>query len=240
MGHVGEKCQGWLIGYVKRKMHERAAKKKEETAADKAARITTTATVWMAIFTCVLALITGGTLIILKNQLTEMREGGVDTHNLAEMDQRAWIGPVKVRAPELTDASNHYVYVVPGSKLDFTAEVTNFGKSPGWMTEVSYRAGMAPSDREMVPDYRGEDTIGKSASIIWPQQPAQTLRTNQGTIVLSATDIEAIKLGSLRVFFIGEIKYTDIFKKPHTTTFCYQMNPTLDAFFACDKYNDAD
>lgn len=73
----------WSIGYIKRKLQERAAKRKEETPADKAARITATATKWMAVFTFVLMLVTAGTLIVLKLQLKEMHEGGLDTHELA-------------------------------------------------------------------------------------------------------------------------------------------------------------
>lgn len=73
----------WPIGYIKRMVHERTAKKKEESPADKAGRVTATATKWMAIFTFMLMLFTGGTLLILKSQLREMHEGGVDTRNLA-------------------------------------------------------------------------------------------------------------------------------------------------------------
>jgi|GEM_PF-4998771 hypothetical protein len=73
----------WGISYIKRKMRERAANQKEETPSDKSARITATATKWMAVCTFILALITGGTLIVLKLQLKEMHEGGVDTKALA-------------------------------------------------------------------------------------------------------------------------------------------------------------
>lgn len=73
----------WGIGYIKRKRQEHIARKKEEATADKAARITATATKWMAFFTFVLALVTGGTYLVLRSQLREMRGGGIDTHELA-------------------------------------------------------------------------------------------------------------------------------------------------------------
>jgi len=66
-----------FISYVKRKWNERAAKKKNEGPTDRAARRTATATVWMAIFTLVLAITSGLTIRLLV-------EGGGDTHNLAE------------------------------------------------------------------------------------------------------------------------------------------------------------
>jgi hypothetical protein len=65
-------------------MDERAATNKNETPADKAVRRTAVATIWMAIFTCVLAVTSGLTIWILKNQLKEMHEGGTDTHTLAQ------------------------------------------------------------------------------------------------------------------------------------------------------------
>ncbi len=73
-----------FVGYIKRKVNERKAKKQNETPTDKAARRTAVATIWMAIFTFVLASTSGFTIWILKNQLTEMHEGGIDTHVLAE------------------------------------------------------------------------------------------------------------------------------------------------------------
>jgi hypothetical protein len=77
--HVKKPRRHWgreILGYVNRKRYERAAKRENETPADKAARTTATATVWMALFTCLLFLVTAGTYIEIKN-------GGADTHDLA-------------------------------------------------------------------------------------------------------------------------------------------------------------
>lgn len=73
-----------FVGYIKRKANERRTKKQNETPTDKAARRTAVATIWMAIFTFVLASTSGLTILILKNQLKEMHEGGLDTHTLAQ------------------------------------------------------------------------------------------------------------------------------------------------------------
>lgn len=73
----------WSISEIKRKLHERTTQYKDESASDKAQRRTTTATVVMAIFTAVLAVVGVLTYFILKNQLREMHEGGADTHDLA-------------------------------------------------------------------------------------------------------------------------------------------------------------
>ena len=79
------RLDGWerFVGYVKHQVYERKVKKEQETPADKAARRSATATVWMAVFTVILAMLSLGTLFILKNQLGEMHSGGIDTHDLA-------------------------------------------------------------------------------------------------------------------------------------------------------------
>jgi hypothetical protein len=66
----------WFTRYVERKFQERKAKKEKESPTDRAARITTKATVWIAAFTVVMALVGAGTLY-------EIIEGGSDTHDLA-------------------------------------------------------------------------------------------------------------------------------------------------------------
>lgn len=82
-----------FISYVKnRTTHERRTKKQKESPVDRAARRTAAATIWMAVFTVILTLVSGGTLLILKRQLKEMQDGGTDTHKLAQAagDQATW------------------------------------------------------------------------------------------------------------------------------------------------------
>jgi hypothetical protein len=72
-----------FIAYGKGKFHQHRANKQNESPDDRAGRRTANATVWMAIFTVVLAAVSTLTLLVLKRQLKEMHDGGVDTHNLA-------------------------------------------------------------------------------------------------------------------------------------------------------------
>lgn len=65
-----------FIDNIKRKLHQRKAKKEHENPVDRAARITAKATVWIATFTVVMALVGVGTLY-------EIIEEGKDTHDLA-------------------------------------------------------------------------------------------------------------------------------------------------------------
>src|SRR6266849_1157460 len=73
-----------LIRYAKSKMDERAAKKQKEPPTDRAARVAARATVWIAIFTLVSVAVSVFTFVILRRQLKEMHDGGVDTHTLAQ------------------------------------------------------------------------------------------------------------------------------------------------------------
>lgn len=68
---------GRLIGYIKRKRHERKAKKEKETSVERAARLTSQATIWIAVFTVAMAIFAGGTLY-------EVIDGSSDTHKLAQ------------------------------------------------------------------------------------------------------------------------------------------------------------
>jgi methyl-accepting chemotaxis protein len=67
----------WGVSYIKRKLQERRAKKEKEGPADKAARVTATATLWIALFTLVLAILSGLTW-------WEIHTGSADTKALAE------------------------------------------------------------------------------------------------------------------------------------------------------------
>jgi hypothetical protein len=66
-----------LVGYIERKLHERKTKKENENPVDRAARLTAKATVWIAVFTVLMAVVALGTLY-------EIIIGGSDTHSLAE------------------------------------------------------------------------------------------------------------------------------------------------------------
>jgi hypothetical protein len=73
-----------IVEYVRRRRYERKVERQEETTADKAARIAATATAWIAFFTLVSLAVSTATFLILKHQLREMHESGVDTHTLAQ------------------------------------------------------------------------------------------------------------------------------------------------------------
>jgi len=93
------------IGAVRRKFQERREKIKHESDAVRAARRATNATIWMAIFTVVLAVVSFSTLLVLKKQLGEMQSGGVDTKKLATAadNQANWTQSLAISAGSQAD-----------------------------------------------------------------------------------------------------------------------------------------
>lgn len=76
-----------LIYDIKSEFHKSEAERKEECAQDRASRRTANATVWIAIVTAAMAVLSGLTLL-------EIHWGGADTHKLAESTlaaSRAWV-----------------------------------------------------------------------------------------------------------------------------------------------------
>lgn len=114
-----------IIGHVKRKMDERKARKRKETPADKAARITARATVWMAAFTFVLAIVSSWTL-------WEIHTGSADTQKLAEAafhQSRAWVVIKGTRFMYRMDENK-----VP--RVRATIVVSNTGPTPAFNTSA--------------------------------------------------------------------------------------------------------
>lgn len=92
MNASGNNRWAQLIRSLKGRLQKSKTDKENESHADRAARRTATATIWMAFFTIILSVVSIGTLLVLKKQLGEMHDGGVDTHNLAKSagDQATW------------------------------------------------------------------------------------------------------------------------------------------------------
>jgi hypothetical protein len=156
-----------FIGYVKRKRQERRANKQAETPTDKAARRTAAATVWMALFTFVLATTSGLTIWILKNQLREMHEGGVDTHTLAQA--------ADTQAKKMADMSTAADKIRQAAEGMMTQEQRIADNAKNAL-DASNRQAKAALDASIAAsrlDARAYVTIGRPdgtvADIIWPK-----------------------------------------------------------------------
>jgi hypothetical protein len=225
----------WGISYVKRKMQECASKREQETAADKAARITASATKWMAIFTFILAATSGFTIWILKNQLKEMHEGGIDTHALAqsaELDQRAWLG-----------ASDYAYAITESDPVEGSVIVLNTGRTPAMeilcrTTGTTKLKGYILKDSDIV--YPADLPTLKEGTI-FPNQHFP-LKAAGPPMDLSKQKIwfNSVTGGGWIQYFFGDIRYRDVFGRDHWTHFCTQFVPKTKSGTPCSIYNDTD
>ena len=56
---------------------------------------------------------------------------------------------------------------------------------------------------------------------------------------MSEGEIAAIKDGRKLMYMLGEIRYKDIFDKPHYTHFCGLYLPKANLMQSCKEYNEA-
>lgn len=214
--HVKASSAYWwtgLISYIKRAAHERRAKKQQESTSDRAARHTAVATIWMAIFTVVLAAVSVGTLLMLKNQLTEMHRQTISSENFFRTDERAWV-ILEVAPLETYPAFDHFP-----ARIKYGFYAKNVGKT------------IARSVRIRVDSLYDAD--GKSA-ILGPQSLAPGDHSPASAIV--AGDAPS----NLITTWKGRIDYTDGFNVPHWITFCYSVIDAKGTLEQCQTGNDED
>jgi hypothetical protein len=93
----------WCIAKIKRKLHERRAEKEKESAQDRSSRRLATATIWIASFTVVAALVGISQAIIANRQLNAMQTQA----DIMAADQRPWVyitnAMIEEPGPKFTD-----------------------------------------------------------------------------------------------------------------------------------------
>ncbi|HUZ33537.1 MAG TPA: hypothetical protein VMV19_15755 [Xanthobacteraceae bacterium] len=109
----------WCVAKIKRTFHERRTKKENESSQDRSSRRTATATVWIAIFAVVAAIVGVSQAIVGNRQLIAM-QGQLDT---MAADQRPWIKPVfQIIGLKFTDSGD--------AEITYLSNFKNVGKSP--------------------------------------------------------------------------------------------------------------
>ena len=217
-----------LTRYAKHKMDERAAKKQKETPADRAARVTANATLWMAIFTFVSIAVSFGTFWILKSQLREMHDGGVDTHTLAETSKltiRPRIDIVSVgpyREMVNREINNH----LEGGLLRVQVGYINRGPFGAKNVRIFTYDSIGPN--AVKGSYHEEPQL-------FPQIPPSGEQVSNtyftGRTRYSAAELDALVKGTLRATFSVLIVYDDdLGKETHHAEYC--------DVFTLQPYND--
>ncbi len=232
-GQIAQPCKNWwtrLIGNIKSKLQQRKAKKQQESTADRLARLTANATLWMAVFTFFLASTSIGTVGILVNQLTEMRD-----------EQRAWVGVQDTVAfGGFTEAEPWKVTVVfvnsgrtparnvQSSAMFVTSPFPISGPSLEQVKQLQFRPAQSIAPQASYREAIGND-ISAEGSSGFQRQGQQTL----------ISQYQTIKNKELFLYYFGILKYDDALGKRRETQFCILLaNLDTKQPGFCDAFND--
>lgn len=157
------------------------------------------------------------------------------------LDQRAWVGFV---LPER--------FPLEGTSIPATIQITSFGKTPARQVEANmiatvYKKGEQPNFNLGIGQAHNRVYTG----VVFPNAPfpitIQVKKYNPfpPAEIISPADLsKELAAGTSYIIFLGEIKYLDIFGKPHWTHFCtgtgIAMATELDILKKCTTYNDVD
>ena len=125
---------------------------------------------------------------------------------------------------------------IPGAK--FGVLIANSGKTPALHTTYAINRKYLTSKERFTPTYEGAEDQTPSVSVIQPnmRMALTTLPMNRG---LTDEEIRQLGSGEEILFVFGHIEYTDVFKQPHTTTFCFSATRDLAGMVTCSVYNEA-
>jgi hypothetical protein len=203
----------WWTGIINRAktwVHEYRAKREREALEARAARVTARATVWIAVFTVVLACAT-----ILS--WWELQDGG-------RLDRRAWLGvqdiPGEKKIGEVFSVVVHTkntgrtpaINMHFQDSLDLTNRAPDVALDCAVATKNTARALIAPDGVHSLP-LRG-DPLGK-VDENWQE-----------------------RLSARSIYIHGCLLYDDIFKGRHWLTFCAYWKDDIAAFENCEIGND--
>jgi hypothetical protein len=154
-----------------------------------------------------------------------------EMHEAATNDQRAWVGIGGIQVAALK----------PSEQITVQIPYTNTGKSLA--LDVRTRSFATIGEEQFNPS----DFISAHSNesfqrpiVVFPGIPA----TNMSIVVPTADAtaiVEAVKSGQKHFYVLGEIRYKDIFDRPHFTQFCGEYSvKTSGNLMSCKEYNTAD
>jgi hypothetical protein len=223
---------GWwarLIKYLNHKIHEDSANNVQESANEKAARVTASATKWIAFFTFFLAAAATYQFIILDRQLDTMRK-----------DQRPWL-KLDFTLNDLT----------VGQPATATMHIVNNGKTPArvvWGDMAIERVKNGESARLNYPLPHSRFTTGLIFPGVPVDAPITMLRNSETGIpegdILMHSELDDFQ--HFRIFFVAyaTVHYKDFFGVDHWTKLCAVEAPAnVPGTFTgknCTDYGDID
>jgi hypothetical protein len=202
-------------------------------------------TLWLAIFTAVLAVVSIGQGYFLHTQADHLRTHGIELHALASAAkenaaaallnaqavidaERAWITvtphigspkfyPVREKNAPIPD---DLVDVLPIAHL-FAGKLVNVGKTPAKIEAAAIRyirTPIHPSQWDANPDY---GDIVENVLFAFPDEVNTISAELSPTATLTQAQIEAVQNQTEFLYAFGIVKYRDVYGNPHETCFGY-------------------
>jgi hypothetical protein len=174
---------------------------------------------WQVIVAAILVPFGIYAVIIYSAQLDAMRDAlnpaiaGVEVaRNNARLDQRAWVAPASAEGKP-----------TEGNLLSVAVIFKNTGKT--FATNVKVRGCLRYRPDATEPDWDKEieSVSPTSAGIMAPN--GDYFSQSNTPIPVTEDMMKELDAGRAVYFLFGQIDYSDIFKKPHWTRFCYRLNP---------------
>ncbi len=149
----------------------------------------------------------------------------------SRLDQRAW-----VVATDMTPAN-----IAANRNPRFVIGVRNTGKTPALRVTRRIAAHIYRKGEPFVPLYHDEPPPAVEPMIMLPPGGQHfELRTGDLPPLTQGT-IDALQKGEYVLKVYGWVRYEDVFKRRHLTTFCVALVPVnLTLGESCESYNQAD
>jgi hypothetical protein len=238
-----------FIDYIKRNVHERRTKRANEKPEERSARLTAKATIWMAVFTVVLAAVSGGTLWVLKKQLAEMQSTGEQTdqmiclygQQLAELqrqslDTHGFAAASTYQAIAVAQSESARVQPIVGQPvltllqpIEIPYQLANSGKTRAEKVRFVGDATLWPRNGKDPKFSYSKDSAMLSEEIMASGETST--RTVKGITGIRALDhghpifldtkiLTAYQEGSKDIVMWGKLTYIDVFGVEHWQHFC--------------------
>ncbi len=182
----------------------------------------------LLIFTFILAFSTLGLWLATKDLVNDSRDA-------AERQLRAYVYVGSGDADLEKNSDGSFTFIVnPSEKI--------FGITPAAMVHPSWNLLIIPaSPPGQLPPFASIPGRPDASSVV--EIPAQEYKLGSKSVVISHTDADALEHKRKFVVAFGTIMYTDVFRKPRWTEFCWMFEwetPTIKNADLCPAHNDAD
>jgi hypothetical protein len=155
--------------------------------------------------------------------------------NIARLNQRAWVGFVKIESRPSPFAI--------GGWLQVGVDIRNTGKTPArGITRMRVRIMPEWEPPELV-DAPWQPSSIRTRAIFFPgalSHVSNYARSGNDPIVLTPDLFFEIHTGALKVFVDGRIDYSDVFGVAHWSEFRSIWNPAESVFTQCEEGNGTD